>query len=241
MNASWTDVDRTLQRAHEDLQRAASPERFQQVGLLCREALISLAQVVYDPDRHQLPDAESPSPTDAKRMLEAYIAWELRGNKAKYARRYATAAVDLTNELQHQRAANGRSASLCLEATESVVRFVGALSGRVPTNTISAALAKAESLMPHLLDEMSADLVAWPMVREFIISSRDWLFNADPNHTIFLYYYEVHEDLENKLRILENLDLVESIPTVHVHRFRFQERFVEYLLSRSLPTVSSEA
>ena len=95
--------------------------------------------------------------------------------------------------------------------------------------------------MPHLLDEMSADLVAWPMVREFIISSRDWLFNADPNHTIFLYYYEVHEDLENKLRILENLDLVESIPTVHVHRFRFQERFVEYLLSRSLPTVSSEA
>jgi hypothetical protein len=61
------------------LESAAAEEQFQAVGLLCREALISLAQAVYDPDVHQTLDKVKASDTDAKRMLEAYIAVALGG------------------------------------------------------------------------------------------------------------------------------------------------------------------
>ena len=42
----WPRVDRTVAKIHQNLPSAPTEERFQIVGLLCREALISTAQVV---------------------------------------------------------------------------------------------------------------------------------------------------------------------------------------------------
>lgn len=73
----WPRVDRGIYELRRRLEQAQSEEQYQAVGLLCRETLISVAQVVYDPQRHLSSDGVSPSDTHAKRMLDAYIAVEL--------------------------------------------------------------------------------------------------------------------------------------------------------------------
>jgi hypothetical protein len=126
----WTRVDRNLEAARRHLETSLNEEEFQTVGLLCRETLISLAQAVFDPVRHPTLDGVESSQTDAKRMLEAYIARELGGSANEALRKHAKAAFDLANTLQHRRTATFRDAALCAEATTAVVNSVAIVSGR---------------------------------------------------------------------------------------------------------------
>lgn len=126
----WPKVDRAIGEIRKRLAEAKNEEQFQAVGLLCRETLISLGQSVYDPQKHVSLDGVNPGNTDAKRMLEAYVAIELAGASNEVARKHARAAVDLAVELQHRRTATFRQAALCSEATSSVVNVIAIISGR---------------------------------------------------------------------------------------------------------------
>jgi hypothetical protein len=130
----WPKVDRQFDEVRLRLREATSEEQFQAVGLLCREVLISIAQAVYVAERHPSSDGVSPSPTDARRMLEAFLSVELGGQVNEEARSYARAALKFAVALQHNRTANFRAAALCAEATASVINIVGIVSGaRVPS------------------------------------------------------------------------------------------------------------
>jgi hypothetical protein len=126
----WGRVDRTILKAKTHLAAAKGEEDYQTVGLNCREALISLAEVVWDPHHHPTLDQVPPSPTDAKRKLEAFMAVELATNANEQARKHARAALDLAVGLQHKRSANWRDAAMCLEATTSVVNLIAIVQGR---------------------------------------------------------------------------------------------------------------
>jgi hypothetical protein len=126
----WQRVDRTVGEIRDRLAAATSEEQFQAVGLLCRDALISLAQAVYVRERHPSLDGTEPSTTDGKRMLEAYIAVELSGGANEEARRHARSALDLANALTHRRTATSRDAAMCVEATTTVVNVVAIVAGR---------------------------------------------------------------------------------------------------------------
>jgi hypothetical protein len=105
----WTRVDRTVGEIRDRLAAATQEEHFQTVGLLCREVLISLAQAVFVADCYPSLDGIAPSKTDAKRMLECYIAVELAGGVNEEARRHSRSG---------------------LEATTAVVNIVAIVSGR---------------------------------------------------------------------------------------------------------------
>jgi hypothetical protein len=126
----WKKVDRTIFGIRQRLETAHVEEEFQTVGLLCREALISLAQVVFDPQKYPTSDGTKPSQTDAKRMLDAFVAAELSGGTNEEVRKHAKAALDLANALTHRRTATFRDAALCAEATVSVVNLVAIISGQ---------------------------------------------------------------------------------------------------------------
>lgn len=126
----WPKVDRQMDEIRLRLREARNEEQFQSVGHLCREILISVAQAVYDRERHPTQDGIEPSRTDAKRMLDAFFAVELAGSGNAYARKHAKAAFDLANGLQHDRTAIFQEAALCAEASFSVIRIVAILSGR---------------------------------------------------------------------------------------------------------------
>lgn len=126
----WQKVDRQLQEMRARLDAASTEEQCQAVGLLCREVLISVAQDVYDETRHPSIDGTAPSDTDAKRMLEAIFAEELKGSSNEEARAHAKAAVRLALALQHKRLADFRTAALCAEGTCSVVNMLAIIAGR---------------------------------------------------------------------------------------------------------------
>lgn len=134
----WARIDRTLARVQSSLSIAETEEQFQAVGLLCREALISLAQTVFDPDRHPALDDAKVSDTDAKRMLDRFLAAELIGKSNAAARRLAKTSLDLANELQHERTASFRKAALCAEATAAVINVMAVLAGARDTRAGAA-------------------------------------------------------------------------------------------------------
>ena len=127
----WERVDRTVDEMRARLAEANNEEQFQAVGLLGREALISLAQSVYDPQRHPAEyEGVKISATDAQRMLEVYFATDLAGGNNQEARAHAKSALKLALALQHRRTADFRHAALCVEATTSVINIVAIISGR---------------------------------------------------------------------------------------------------------------
>jgi hypothetical protein len=87
-----------------------------------------------------------------------------------------------------------------------------------------------EKQMPELLAEMSADLKADPLIREFVLfDSKGVIYNGDG---VFIYYRETHDQLDPKLHILQNCGLITDHTYNSVDRYRFTEEFVKYLKKR---------
>lgn len=126
----WERVDRTVGEVRERLASAESEEQFQAVGLLCRDALISLAQAVYDRSLHPPIDSVEPSDTDSNRMLEAYISAEMKGDANEELRRYTKASLRLANMLTHHRRADFRGAAVCVEATTATINTIAIIAGK---------------------------------------------------------------------------------------------------------------
>lgn len=127
----WERIERTIQQIKSQQAKANNEEQFQMVGLLCRETIITLAQTVYDPQKHPIVDDIKISKTDAKRMLEAYITVELSGSSNEALRKYAKSTLDLANELIHKRTASKKDSALCSTATLSLINFIGTIEGRI--------------------------------------------------------------------------------------------------------------
>ena len=126
----WSLVDRQLGEVRSRLQAASTEEQFQAVGFLCRETLISLGQTVFNPESHPaIDDVKDVSKTDAKRMLDRYLAAEVTGRANALARKQARGSLELANELQHHRIATFREAALCAETTAFVVNLIAIVSG----------------------------------------------------------------------------------------------------------------
>jgi hypothetical protein len=128
---NWERIKRSINEIRLKQNEAETEEQFQVVGLLSRETIITLAQAVYNKEKHPTLDWKEISKTDAKRMLEAYIAVELAGSSNEILRRYAKATLDLANELTHKRTATKKDASLCAIATISIINLIGTIEGRI--------------------------------------------------------------------------------------------------------------
>jgi hypothetical protein len=90
--------------------------------------------------------------------------------------------------------------------------------------------AELEKDMPELLAEMSTDLKAAPLIREFVIlDTKGNIYNGEG---VFAYYRTSHDQLDPKLHILVNQGLITEHTYNNVDRYRFTEEFVKYLKKR---------
>ena len=126
----WERIDRSVKEIMIRLKQSSTEEQFQTIGLLCRETIITLAQSIFLKDKHPSIDGIEIGKTDAKRMIEAYLAVELLGGGNENLRKYARACTDLANELTHKRTATLKNAALCAAATISLVNLIGVLEDR---------------------------------------------------------------------------------------------------------------
>lgn len=119
----WERVDRSIEEMKSRLKAADTEEKYQAIGMLGRETLISIAQQVFDKERHPSVDGTDISPTDAKRMFEAYISFELAAESEKVVK-YVKSSVDMSNQLTHDRNATKRAAGICVLAVASIANLM---------------------------------------------------------------------------------------------------------------------
>ncbi len=93
---------------------------------------------------------------------------------------------------------------------------------------------KLEKMIPELLANMKEDLLEYPFAREFIIMYKGNNYNGDENNLILAYCFEDHSFLRNKLRLLENHQLIYEITYNSVPRFVMSEELANYLLDSQL-------
>ncbi len=128
----WDRVDRTMDRIRNSLANASVVEEFQQIGVLCREGLISLAQAVFDPTQHPSVsnDDTDVSKTDARRMIARYVSSEYSGPSNREIRKCVNSTIDIANKLTHGRTSTYRDAAFCAQATFNVVGLIAIISGK---------------------------------------------------------------------------------------------------------------
>ena len=83
--------------------------------------------------------------------------------------------------------------------------------------------------MPKLIAEMRDDISGSPFVREFILMSKGWSYNGDPENPIFTYYFEDHDQLKPMLKVMVNYGAVIETTYNNTDRFEITEDFAEYL------------
>lgn len=120
----WERVDRAIYEMKSRLASAITEEQFQAIGMLGRETIITVAQQVFDRGVHTTEDGVDPSDTDAKRMLDAFLGYELSGESNERTRKFAKSAVDMANHLTHDRMATKRDASMCLVSVTAVASLL---------------------------------------------------------------------------------------------------------------------
>ena len=124
----WDRVDRAIYEMKQRIAVADTEEKFQAIGMLGRETLITTAQQVFNRDLHKTEDGVNPSDTDSKRMWDAYFMYTLSGSANERYRKFAKSAVDLANHLTHDRMAEKSDAEMCITAVTAVINLVRALS-----------------------------------------------------------------------------------------------------------------
>lgn len=86
---------------------------------------------------------------------------------------------------------------------------------------------RLEQLMPDLLEEIRKDLIAHPLCRKFVPLSKHWNYWSGGEE--LLNYYEDHPELDSKLQILQNYNLIRFVPmNTNAKHYVFTEAFVRY-------------
>ena len=91
--------------------------------MLGRETLITTAQKVFDKKLHPSTDGTEISSTDARRMFDAYLSYELKGESEKVVK-FTKAAVDMANQLTHDRNATKRAAGIYVIAVSMIASMI---------------------------------------------------------------------------------------------------------------------
>lgn len=130
---TWDRINRTIIKIKQLSSAAQNEEDYQQVGLLCREVIISLAQMVYSPDEYGNRDEKGVeiSNTDSVRMLGNYFNVKLSGSSCEELRTYAKHTNKLANMLTHKRDASKSDMLMAVSAAIALINFVGILENKL--------------------------------------------------------------------------------------------------------------
>ena len=122
----WDRINRVVIKIKRDSAVAKNAEDYQQIGLLCRELIISLAQAVYNPALHGEKDDNGVviGKTDAMRMVGNYINVKLAGSSNEELRSYAKTTNKLANLFTHKRDATRKDMLMTVAATIALINFV---------------------------------------------------------------------------------------------------------------------
>ena len=131
--SSWPEISNAVDRILQSSSIAESEIDFQNVGNSCRELIISLAKIVYNPSIHgdKNNEGKTISKTDAIGMLTNYFSYTLSGSSNDEYRSYAKATHKIANMLTHKRNATKKDMLITVSATLSLVNLIGVIEGKL--------------------------------------------------------------------------------------------------------------
>ena len=130
--SDWNGIKEAISKINKDCSLAYSEMEYQNIGNSCRNLVISVAQIVFQPEIHGKynKDGKELSKTDAIGMLNNYFSYNFSGSSNEFYRKYAKAANDLANMLTHKRNATKRDMLITVSATLSLVNLIGVMEGK---------------------------------------------------------------------------------------------------------------
>ena len=130
--SDWNGIKEAISKINKDCSLAYSEMEYQNIGNSCRNLVISVAQIVFNPEIHGKINKEGKelSKTDAIGMLTNYFTYNFSGSSNEFYRKYAKAANDLANMLTHKRTATKRDMLITVSATLSLVNLIGVMEGK---------------------------------------------------------------------------------------------------------------
>lgn len=125
----WDEIKDAINELENDCRDAETTIAYQNIGNFCRDLIISVAQIVFNPDIHKKTNnvGKEISKTDAIGMLSNYFAYNLSGSSNELYRKYAKAANDLANMLTHKRSATKKDMLITVSATLSLINLIGVI------------------------------------------------------------------------------------------------------------------
>lgn len=130
--SDWNGIKEAISKINKDCSLAYSEMECQNIGNSCRNLVISVAQIVFQPEIHGKynKDGKELSKTDAIGMLNNYFSYNFSGSSNEFYRKYAKAVNDLANMLTHKRNATKREMLITVSATLSLVNLIGVMEGK---------------------------------------------------------------------------------------------------------------
>ena len=116
-----------------------------------------------------------------------------------------------------------------LREWKETAEHIAALEVRGYAVRRSSPFPDLEQKTPKLIAEMRQDLQKYPLVREFILLSKNWIYNPG-NTPFFQYFFEDHDQLLAIMTIMEHAGAIYSVKYNSVDRYNFNEDFVSYLI-----------
>lgn len=105
-------------------------------------------------------------------------------------------------------------------------------------NTDNQSVAKkhfldVQKIMPNLIAEIKDDLEKSKDIREFFITNKSRAYDDHGLQKYFQYFYEEHENLDEKVEILQNNGFILISHQNNERMYQFTEDFVEFILSNN--------
>lgn len=141
---------RKLKMVSKLLAEASEIEHFQSIGVQCREALIELANEIYEPEMSK--EVEQPKGSDFKKKGELFISYYLNGSDnadyRSYIKKMTEATWDYANKLTHSSTATVYEASTCVTLCISLITAYENVRAKVfdPFSRLSCNICRSKSL-----------------------------------------------------------------------------------------------
>lgn len=171
----WTEVDSEVRQLRQRYATAQTPEDFRAVGLLCRDVLISLGHVVFDPEHHLPLDEAMPKRDDAKSRIDYVVQAEFPGSDNHRLRALVKAQWDYVQPVVHTRADTERKARLAADGT---IYLVNTLRALIPEPT--GVFANLDEEPPPGSNPSVEEYEEWePEPEDLAYMERNWAEHAE--------------------------------------------------------------
>jgi hypothetical protein len=113
----WSKVDSRVHQLHGRFASASTVEDYKGIGYACRDLIITVANAVFDSDRHVRPDEGPLKGDDAKNRIDRALEVEFSGESHQKLRKYVRSLWEYVSTVAHSESTTEQTATVAVHGT----------------------------------------------------------------------------------------------------------------------------